>query len=102
MLRVTGEAVALGGGHDQAVHDRQTPACQFFAKTGPDGLATIGNLPAGVYQLRVWHPDMEQNEQATLKQSSLGTKPVTAEWLLSLKPVFSIPRPLCGQGVGYH
>ena len=88
--------------HDWMVGYIYVAETPFFAKTGPDGLATIGNLPAGEYQLRVWHPDMEQNEQATLKQSSLGAEPVTAEWLLSLKPVFSIPRPLRGQGAGYH
>ncbi len=74
----------------------------YFAKTGSDGLAAIRALPAGEYVVRVWHPDMEGTEQATMKQLTLGADVVTTEQLLSLKPTFHIPRQSGSHGAGYH
>lgn len=32
----------------------------YFAKSGPDGLLKIGNLPAGEYQVTFWHPRLKK------------------------------------------
>ena len=74
----------------------------FFAKSEKDGQALLENLPPGEYQLRVWHPDLAQNEQATVQRLSLGDKPAQANWSLTLKPSFRIPRPAGGHGAGYR
>ena len=74
----------------------------FFAKTGSDGLATVATLPEGEYLVRVWHPDMEETEQATIKRLTLGTDGGGVEWLLSLKPAFHIPHSMHGQGGDYR
>lgn len=31
----------------------------YFAKTGSDGIANLGDLPAGTYVARLWHPRMD-------------------------------------------
>ena len=74
----------------------------FFAKSEKEGLAVVDNLPPGDYQLRVWHPDMEQSEQATLQRVTLTDKAMALTWSVPLKPSFRIPRPLGGNNMGYR
>jgi plastocyanin len=73
----------------------------FFAKTDKGGQAALANLPAGEYQLRVWHPDMEQGEPATLQRLTLD-KSTNVAWTLALKPSFRIPRPAGGSNSSYR
>ena len=73
----------------------------FFAKTGSEGQADIGALPPGKYLVRVWHPDMDETEQATIKQIAVGAGSAAMEWSLPLKQTFRIPRPMGGHGAGY-
>ena len=42
----------------------------YFAKTGADGLAHLGDLPAGTYVARLWHPRID------------GAAPIVVEQLL--------------------
>lgn len=44
--------------HDEMVAYIQVVDTPYFAKTNAAGQATIGNLPAGTYQLRTWHYDL--------------------------------------------
>ena len=74
----------------------------FFGKTEKDGQATLAGLPAGNYQLRVWHPDMEKDEQSTLRQLTLADKPANMSWTVALKPAFRIPRPTGVNNSGYR
>lgn len=59
----------------------------WYAKTGDDGKATIRDLPAGNYDVRIWHPRMGESEsdtKRTITINAAGTLPET--WTISLKP----------------
>ena len=81
------------------IYVAETP---FFAKTEKDGLATLEGLPPGEYQLRVWHPDMAQSEQATLQRLTLADKALPVAWSLALKTSFRVPRPTGSRNLGYR
>jgi len=42
--------------HDSMIAYVMVVDTPWFARTGPDGLARIDGLPAGEYQLHLWHP----------------------------------------------
>jgi len=65
----------------------------FFAKTEREGQAVVENLPPGHYQVRLWHPDMEKDEQATLQRVTVTDKTQNISMIVALKPSFRIPRP---------
>ena len=35
----------------------------YYAVTGPNGAFTIGDLPAGTYRLKAWHPILGTQER---------------------------------------
>lgn len=74
----------------------------YFGKTELDGEATVENLPPGDYQLRLWHPDMEKDEQSTLQRLTVAAKGAKIAWTVALKPSFRIPRPAGASGGGYR
>ncbi len=72
------------------VYVSETP---FFAKTGSAGTATLSDLPAGEYAVRVWHPSMERAEETTTQHLTLvADSPTSAEWHIDLKPTLRVPR----------
>jgi plastocyanin len=72
------------------VYVSETP---FFAKTGPLGTATISDMPAGDYTLRVWHPNMDHAEEATIQHIALAADTSTqVQWQIGLKPAIHVPR----------
>jgi len=72
------------------IYVAETP---FFAKTGPQGTASIPDMPPGQYSVRIWHPSMDRAEEATNRQIVIGAEPlVDAAWQIELKPTFRIPR----------
>jgi hypothetical protein len=75
----------------------------YFAKTGADGSAKIGNLPPGEYQVRVWHPRMEGAEDATRRTAMVvDAKSAPMEWQLHLRPDKRTRRaPTPGQRIRY-
>jgi plastocyanin len=79
--------------HDWMVGYIYVSETPFFAKTGAAGTAAIDDLPPGDYTLRVWHPSMEQGEDASVRHLTLNADgPTSVEWELNLKPIFRVPR----------
>jgi plastocyanin len=66
------------------IYVAETP---HMAKTAADGRARLDHLPAGRYDLRVWHPRMEQPEESTRRALSLEQAGgVSVTWQVTLKP----------------
>jgi plastocyanin len=61
-----------------------------FAKTGPDGAATL-SVPAGRYHLEVWQPRLAQPLAQEITVAD--TAPTSLTFTLVLKPDHRIPRP---------
>lgn len=81
------------------VYVAETP---YFAKSAKDGHARLADLPQGEYSVRVWHPDMKGGEETTIRKVKLDAAEATnAEWQLTLKPVFRIPRTSGPGGAAY-
>lgn len=73
----------------------------YFAKSGTDGKATIGNLRSGEYTVRVWHPRMEGSEKQTARKLTIdGTADVA--FSLKLKPDFRPRRAPSPGAQGYR
>jgi plastocyanin len=88
--------------HDWMVGYIYVSDTPFFAKSGASGTATIEDLAPGEYTVRVWHPSMEQSEEATARRVTLNAEgPTSADWELSLKPAFRVPRVSSGASPGY-
>lgn len=84
--------------HDWMIAYIYVAESPYFAKTGADGQATLADLPAGRYRVRVWHPRMTGSEGATVRPVELAQdETVSATWTLELKPEFRPRRaPLPG------
>jgi plastocyanin len=88
--------------HDWMVGYIYVSETPFFAKTAAAGTATIGELPPGEYSVRVWHPSMEQSEEATARRVTLNADaPSSVEWDLNLKPQLRVPRVSGAASPGY-
>lgn len=75
----------------------------FFGKSAKDGKILIADVPAGEYSVRVWHPDMKEAEESTVRKVALNvTQAANMEWQLILKPVFRIPRASGSTGAAYR
>lgn len=86
--------VALGCNiHDWMVGYIYVLPTPYFARTGPDGLARIADVPAGAYEVRAWHPRMRGAPDATTRALVLAAgEPGQARFVLSLKREFRAPR----------
>lgn len=51
--------------HDWMVGYVYVSESPHFAKSGGDGKATVADLPAGDYKVRIWHPRLAGDERAT-------------------------------------
>jgi plastocyanin len=71
------------------VYVSETP---FYAKTGPSGTASLSDMPAGEYTVRIWHPSMDRAEETTSRHVTLSSEPGSEEWQLGLKPNIRVPR----------
>lgn len=74
----------------------------YFAKSGKDGNANLNDLPAGEYQLKIWHPSMG------MTSGENGAKVIIAEsgvqkldWSVTVKPITRIPRKTTNQDYSY-
>ncbi|MEP6546836.1 MAG: hypothetical protein ABJD53_05170 [Gammaproteobacteria bacterium] len=74
----------------------------FFAQTEVAGTASIEDLPPGEYSVRLWHPSLEQGEQATAQRVTVNAgSPATLEWEVGLKARFRVPRVSGAASPGY-
>jgi plastocyanin len=86
--------VALGCNiHDWMLGYVYVVATPYFAKTGPDGRAHVGELPPGGYEARVWHPRMRGEPDRTGQPLTIaGGAPDRLTFALALKPEQRKPR----------
>lgn len=89
--------------HDWMVGYVYVSESPYFAKTGTNGKALIGELPPRAYVVRVWHPELATMEEPTRKTID-AQKPGRTEvvWQLPLKPERSVRRaPTADRGGRY-
>jgi plastocyanin len=79
--------------HDWMVAYVYVSESPYFAKTGPDGKATISDLTPRAYIVRAWHPQLDGDEEQTRKSIDLS-KASRSEvaWSLKLKPEVRVRR----------
>jgi plastocyanin len=81
------------------IYVSETP---FFATTDAAGAATLEDLPPGEYQVRVWHPGMEQAQESMVKRMSVSAgDAANVEWQLAVKAAFRVPRVSGAANPGY-
>lgn len=57
---------------------------QYFAKTSAQGGAVVANVPAGRYQLRLWHP--RQKVAFPPREIEIGVTPVKLDLVMNIAP----------------
>jgi plastocyanin len=89
--------------HDWMIGYVYVSESPWFAKTGGDGRATIADLPARAYTVRVWHPQMQEAEDTTRKPIDIAPgRRAEAAWTVALKPEVRVRRaPMAGHGGHY-
>jgi plastocyanin len=88
--------------HDWMVGYIYVSATPYFAKTEEAGSAIIDDLPPGDYTLRVWHPNIEHEDEAATRRVTLSADhPTSVEWVIPLKPSFRVPRVSGAGAAGY-
>ena len=71
----------------------------YFAKTGTNGLARLGDVAPGTYEARVWQPRMREDSEKIGKPLTIAeSDPERVEFVLSLKPERRIYPPPAGYG----
>ncbi|HYH42877.1 MAG TPA: methylamine utilization protein [Burkholderiales bacterium] len=66
----------------------------FFGRTGSDGAWTAPSLPAGTYQLRVWHPALnEPKELQRIVEAQSGRSSIELRLTRALRPAPLTQRP---------
>ena len=89
--------------HDWMIGYIYVSESPYFAKTGSDGKAFISDLPPRAYVVRVWHPDLEQAEEATRKNIDTSRAArVDVAWQLRLKPEVKLRRAPTGERGGRY
>jgi plastocyanin len=88
--------------HDWMVGYIYVSESPYFAKTKTDGTATLGNLPAGEYAVRIWHPQLAADERSTAVTLAVpASGAVATTGRITLKSGFRIRRaPVPGRS-GY-
>lgn len=88
-------AVALGCNiHDWMIGYVYVLETPYFGKTAGRGEARLTNLPAGEYELRVWHPRLKEAVDKTLRPVTLSASGETRiEFSIGLNPEQRKKRP---------
>ncbi len=88
-------AVALGCNiHDWMIGYVYVLETPYFGKTTDRGEARLTNLPAGEYELRVWHPRLKEAVDKTLRPVTLSASGETRiEFSIGLNPEQRKKRP---------
>lgn len=78
------------------IYVAETP---YFGKTSSEGSLQLSHLPPGEYTVRIWHPRMAEQEEATGQNVTIsGDELKEVAWQLRLKPESRIRRaPLAGR-----
>ncbi len=85
--------VALGCNiHDWMIAYIYVVETPFFTKTADNGKCNLTDLPAGVYEIRVWHPRMKNASEVTVKQLRIQ-KNEELDYKIELKPEWRLHRP---------
>ena len=58
----------------------------YFATTGKDGVAQVANVPAGTYEVHVWHPRLSPGSPTSQSVTLAAGKDALVEFAVSLKP----------------
>jgi plastocyanin len=90
--------------HDWMVGYVYVSESPYFAKTGKDGRALIGELPPREYVVRVWHAQLDGAEEATRKTvEATRAQRFDVAWTLKLKPELKVRRaPTSERGGGRY
>lgn len=64
---------------------------RYFAKTGGNGRAVVGNVPAGRYRLKLWHP--HQKTAFPPREIEIGALPLKLELVMNVAPQLIKTRP---------
>ena len=84
--------------HDWMVGYVYVSESPYFAKTPADGKLVLSDLPARSYVVRVWHPQLDADEETTRKNVDLSRlRHVDVTWTLKLKPEVRVRRAPTGR-----
>ncbi|MEO7324151.1 MAG: methylamine utilization protein [Dokdonella sp.] len=72
--------------HDRMIAHLYISDAPHVAKTGADGRVVFEDLPAGMYSLQVWHPQLRPGRTEPPRAISLAVTPVNLTIPLSLLP----------------
>jgi len=79
--------------HDWMVAYVYVSESPHFAKTGADGKATITDVPARAYVVRVWHSQLDGDEARTERPLTVARgRPAEVAWSLAVKPEVRVRR----------
>ena len=70
--------------HDWMIGYIYVAPTPYFGVTGRDGRVKIDHVPPGAYTVRVWHPRMQEAEEATARSVAVDGS-TDAAWQLTLK-----------------
>ncbi len=71
----------------------------FFGVTAADGSVTLRNLPAGDYDIRVWHPRLKGESKLTAQRVSINGTDASVRFTIQQKRLWRARRaPTVGQG----
>jgi plastocyanin len=89
--------------HDWMIGYLYVTDAPYFGKTAEQGRIELKDMRAGIYQVRVWHPRLDGEEESTTQTIEVkDSAPATAQWVLKLKREFRPRRaPLPGES-GYR
>ncbi|MGH8596919.1 MAG: hypothetical protein ACREXT_09705 [Gammaproteobacteria bacterium] len=74
----------------------------WFAQSDAAGRASVSEMPAGRYRVRVWHPQMRATEDSTAQEITVTADASAAiEWQIDLKPAILRRAPIGSEG-GYR
>lgn len=75
----------------------------FREETDKDGNATLADLPARAYVVRVCHPQLEVSEDTTRKTVDMTVaRTASVEWSLALKPDLRVRRAPVADHSGHY
>jgi plastocyanin len=89
--------------HDWMIGYVYVSESPYFAKTGSDGKALLADLPARMYTLRVWHPQLDGAEETTRQSAeALLSHRIELAWKLKLKREAKVRRAPTAEGRGRY